>query len=84
LAIRIVIVLKVLYTQWNQTPECLLAQSIQVAHPRTRERFSALYQGALGRSPVAQQFPPNHKTPQLSSLADPCKIFLSHDLQTIL
>lgn len=52
-SIRIVIVLKVLYTHWNQTPECLLTQSIQAAHPRTRERFSALYQVALGRSPVA-------------------------------
>lgn len=45
--------LKVLYTQWNQTPECLLALSIHAAHSRTRERFSALYQVALGRSPVA-------------------------------
>ena len=39
--------------EWNQTPECLLTQSIHAAHARTRERFSALYQVATGRSPVA-------------------------------
>ena len=38
---------------WDQTPECLLAQSIQASHARTRERFSALYQVVKGCSPVA-------------------------------
>lgn len=45
--------LKVHYAEWNQTPECLLTQSIHAAHTRTRERFSALYQVVKGCSPVA-------------------------------
>ena len=43
-------VLKVSPQQWNQTADCLLQQSIHAAHPRTRERFSALYQVSQGSS----------------------------------
>ncbi|MGB1271973.1 MAG: helix-turn-helix domain-containing protein [Endozoicomonas sp.] len=42
--------LKVLLSKWSQTPESLLSESIHAAHPRTRERFSALYQVTRGAS----------------------------------
>lgn len=45
--------LKVLSSKWNQTPEHLLSESINAAHPRTRERFSALYQVTQGASAAA-------------------------------
>ncbi|WP_263081564.1 helix-turn-helix domain-containing protein [Endozoicomonas sp. Mp262] len=43
-------VLKVSPEKWNQTRDCLLQQSIHASHPRTRERFSALYQVSQGDS----------------------------------
>ncbi len=57
-------VLKVSYNQWNQTPDCLLQQSIQADHPRTRERFSALYQVATGSTAitVARKLSRHHET----------------------
>ena len=42
--------LKVLYSQWGRTPESLLSESIHATHPRTRERFFALYQVTQGAS----------------------------------
>ena len=56
--------LKVSLSQWNQTPDCLLQQSIQAAHPRTRERFSALYQVAVGATAVtvARKLSRHHET----------------------
>ena len=34
--------LKVLYNQWNQTPESLYQAALSALHPRTRERLMAL------------------------------------------
>ena len=35
--------LKVLYDKWNQSPKALYEMGLSSAHPRTRERFMALY-----------------------------------------
>lgn len=35
--------LKVLYSQWNQTPESLYQAGLSAPHPRTRQRLMALY-----------------------------------------
>ncbi len=42
--------LKVNYHQWNQSIEELREMSLTAAHPRTRERFMALYEICLGKS----------------------------------
>ena len=42
--------LKVDYLQWNQTVEQLRERSLTDEHPRTRERFLALYEICLGKS----------------------------------
>ena len=42
--------LKVNYHQWNQSIEQLRGMSITAVHPRTRERFLALYEICLGKS----------------------------------
>lgn len=42
--------LKVNYTRWNQTPQALRQQALEAEHPRTRERYLALYEIALGKS----------------------------------
>ena len=42
--------LKVDYPQWNQTVEKLRELSLTADHPRTRERFMALYDICLGKN----------------------------------
>jgi len=42
--------LKVNHCQWNQTIEKLREISLTAVHPRTRERFLALYEIGLGKS----------------------------------
>jgi len=42
--------LKVKYHQWNQNIEELRKISLTADHPRTRERFMALYEICLGKS----------------------------------
>ncbi len=42
--------LTVNYYQWNQTVEQLRQMSLTAVHPRTRERFMALYEICLGKS----------------------------------
>ena len=40
------------YTQWSQTPEDLRVLSLEAKHPRTRERFLALYEITQGSYPT--------------------------------
>jgi hypothetical protein len=41
-------------TKWNQTPDDLRRLATESAHPRTRERFLALYQIAIGHTNATQ------------------------------
>jgi transposase len=43
-------VLKVDIAQWHQEPEDLRNQAVSAAHPRTRERFMALYEISQGKN----------------------------------
>lgn len=38
------------YAKWNQAPDDFRRLAIEAEHPRTRERFLALYQIATGQS----------------------------------
>ena len=40
------------YTQWSQTPEDFRILSLEAKHPRTRERFLALYEITQGSYPT--------------------------------
>ena len=42
--------LKIDYAQWNQTPQDLRQHTLTSEHPRTRERYFALYEIASGKS----------------------------------
>jgi hypothetical protein len=42
--------LKINYAQWNQTPQDLRQQALEAEHPRTRERYLALYEIASGKN----------------------------------
>ena len=42
--------LKVNYARWNETPQDLRQQALEAEHPRTRERYLALYEIASGKS----------------------------------
>ena len=42
--------LQVNYTHWNDTPETLRKEALNAEHPRTRERYLALYEISLGKS----------------------------------
>ncbi len=42
--------LKVNYAHWNQTPQDLRRYALKAEHPRTRERYLALYEIVLGKS----------------------------------
>ncbi|MBF0427962.1 MAG: helix-turn-helix domain-containing protein [Magnetococcales bacterium] len=44
--------LKVEYARWGQSLEELRHQSVNAEHPRTRERFLALYEMAKGSYPT--------------------------------
>lgn len=44
--------LKIEYTRWGQTPEDLRQLSVGAEHERTRERFLALYEMAIGSYPT--------------------------------
>lgn len=56
--------LKVKYHQWNESIERLREMSLTAKHPRTRERFMALYEICLGKSAtlVGQQTNRNPQT----------------------
>lgn len=45
--------LKVLHDKWNQSPECLYQSGLSEQHPRTRERFMALYRVCKSESATA-------------------------------
>jgi transposase len=42
--------LNVNYSHWNQTRQDLRQQALDAEHPRTRERYFALYEIASGKS----------------------------------
>jgi len=42
--------LKVNYKKWHQTPNDLREQALTAEHPRTRERYLALYEISQGKS----------------------------------
>ena len=42
--------LKVNYERWKQTPQYLRQQALITKHPRTRERYLALYEITQGKS----------------------------------
>lgn len=44
--------LKVEYARWGQSPEDLRHLSVSAKHERTRERFLALYEFAMGSYPT--------------------------------
>ena len=44
--------LHVNYLSWNQTPEDLRELSLNSEHPRTRERFLALYDITMGKNTI--------------------------------
>jgi hypothetical protein len=46
--------LKVCYKNWNHTPETLRSFALSSEHPRTRERFLALFEIAEGRKNATQ------------------------------
>lgn len=56
--------LRVDTTKWKQTPEDLRRASIEAAHPRSRERFLALYDMTQGSCPsrLAEQAGRNAQT----------------------
>jgi len=45
--------LKVLYSQWGQTPESLYQSGLSASHPRTRQRLMALYRISKNESAEA-------------------------------
>lgn len=45
--------LRVAHDRWHQTVDHLRALAVGAPHPRTRERFLALYRIAQGQSPAA-------------------------------
>ena len=55
--------LKVEYLQWNQSLEELRELSLTADHPRTRERFMALYEICLGKS-ATRVGRDTHRNPQ--------------------
>lgn len=42
------------YAKWNQTPDDFRRLAVEAKHPRTRERFLALYQIVDGQSNATQ------------------------------
>lgn len=42
--------LKVNYARWNHRPQNLRQQALEAEHPRTRERYLALYEITSGKS----------------------------------
>lgn len=56
--------LKVEYARWGQSPEELRDMSVSADHKRTRERFLALYEIALGSYPteLSRQTLRHHQT----------------------
>jgi transposase len=56
--------LHVNYAKWNQTPQDLRDLSLYEEHPRTRERFLALYDIATGKNAtqVSHETGRNNKT----------------------
>lgn len=55
--------LKVNLETWQQTPEDLREQALQASHPRTRERFLALYDMTQG-TPATQVAHQTQRNPQ--------------------
>ena len=56
--------LRVQIAEWDQTPETLREYALRANHPRTRERFMALYEITQGQSAtqVARQSERNPQT----------------------
>jgi transposase len=56
--------LTVCYETWNQTPEFLRELALNHEHPRTRERFLALYEIATGKNAtqISRETKRNHQT----------------------
>ena len=56
--------LKVCYENWGQTPEFLRDIALNHEHPRTRERFLALYEIAIGKNAtqISRETGRNHQT----------------------
>lgn len=42
------------FTKWKQTPDDFRRLAVEAEHPRTRERFQALYQIVIGGSNATQ------------------------------
>jgi len=49
------------FVKWSQTPEGIRQLSLKAAHPRTRERFQALYAIGTGRSNARQWAQETHR-----------------------
>ena len=47
---EIPLMLKIDYSKWNQTPQNLRQLALVAVHPRTRERYLALYEISQGKS----------------------------------
>lgn len=56
--------LRVNITRWQQAPEDLRNQAVNASHPRTRERFMALYEISQGKNAtqVSRTTARNHQT----------------------
>lgn len=56
--------LKVCYENWNQSPEFLRELALNHEHPRTRERFLALFEIATGKNAtqISRETGRNHQT----------------------
>lgn len=56
--------LKVCYENWNQSPEFLRELALNHEHPRTRERFLALFEIATSKTAtqVSRETGRNHQT----------------------
>jgi transposase len=57
--------LKVCYENWNHTPETLRDFALNSEHPRTRERFMALFEMVVGgknATQISKETQRNHQT----------------------
>jgi hypothetical protein len=73
--------LKISYENWDQSPESLRSLALNSDHPRTRERFLALFEIATGKknaTQISKETNRNHQTdiPHLSKAI--CDLKFSH------
>jgi transposase len=57
--------LKISYENWDQSPESLRSLALNSDHPRTRERFLALFEIATGKknaTQISKETNRNHQT----------------------